>query len=367
METSLARTVKTLHCYHLVTIKTAVRMQFFAAIRYRGPRGNWQELGSRAHGPNHGAPGGPCGAGMAAVALWPAACFGDRQVATSASSASGRVTTVSRRPRIKPAAVAVYRDPVARPRSDVPPAAPGRRRHRPTIAPHPTMQGFAHLARDQRGMRGAGADRSSRCLPPPQSPRHRPCWYRAASGSRDRLPPQAVRALSDVERGASDRDPARSANSRSRRLVGARPVRPRPELSRSMSAIRLSASCWLINPSCTRSIAIRSAARGVRFAERVCRIHNLLSSMVNSTSWTSPNSFSSCLRMSPSSAAQLRQSAGDRLVGVGRSASGDDVLALGIEHEIDHRLLAARSRDRAKTRRRRRRYARHCRTPWPAP
>ena len=86
-------------------------------------------------------------------------------------------------------------------------------------------------------------------------------------------------------------------------------------------------------------MAIRSAARGVRLAERVCRIQSLPSSMVNSTSWTSPNSRSSRLRISPSSAAIARQRADDGLLGVGRAAARDDVLALGVEHEVDHRLL----------------------------
>ena len=112
--------------------------------------------------------------------------------------------------------------------------------------------------------------------------------------------------------------------------------------ARSMPAIRSSASSLVISPSCTRSMAIRSAARGVRFAERVCRIHNLPSSMVNSTSCTSPNSRSSRFRISPSSAAMRRQRADDGLFGVGRAAAGDDVFALGVEHEIDHRLGEAR-------------------------
>jgi hypothetical protein len=32
-EASLAHTLKTLHCYHLVIFKTAFRMQFFEAIQ----------------------------------------------------------------------------------------------------------------------------------------------------------------------------------------------------------------------------------------------------------------------------------------------------------------------------------------------
>ena len=59
----------------------------------------------------------------------------------------------------------------------------------------------------------------------------------------------------------------------------------------------------MIRPSLTRSTAKRSAACGVRFAERVCKIHNLPSSIVNSTSWTSPNSFSSRASVSRNCAA----------------------------------------------------------------
>ena len=50
---------------------------------------------------------------------------------------------------------------------------------------------------------------------------------------------------------------------------------------------RMTASSRLISPSSAMSTAIRTAAWGVRLPSRVCSIHSLPFSMVNSTSWTS--------------------------------------------------------------------------------
>jgi len=64
-------------------------------------------------------------------------------------------------------------------------------------------------------------------------------------------------------------------------------------LRKSTPSRRRKASAGATRPSLTKSIANRSAACGVRFAARVCRIHNLPFSIVNSTSWMSAKSCSS--------------------------------------------------------------------------
>ena len=90
-----------------------------------------------------------------------------------------------------------------------------------------------------------------------------------------------------------------------------------------------------MRPSSTRSHAIRNAASGVRLALRVCSIHSVPFSTVNSKSWASWKSASSRLRTcwswwaSPGTAAMSA-------VGVTRGvATGHDVLALGVEEEVD--------------------------------
>ena len=145
-----------------------------------------------------------------------------------------------------------------------------------------------------------------------------------------------------IEGRASDRDAGGGAGAARRpaRAGIGKPLaaRARPRRSRRAAA---APRAGVISPSLTKSMANRSAACGVRLAARVCRIHNLPSSMVNSTSCTSREfAFEQRQRL-----AQLRGDAGserrDRRFGLRRAAARDDVLALRVEQDVDHRLCGA--------------------------
>ena len=102
-----------------------------------------------------------------------------------------------------------------------------------------------------------------------------------------------------------------------------------------MPAICASAPLDVSTPSATMSTAIASAAQSVRLARRVCNRNSSPDWTVNSKSWASPNSVSSARQISFSlvhTAGRVRRS---RLVVRQVSPSGDDVLTLSVELEVE--------------------------------
>jgi hypothetical protein len=132
---------KTPHCYHLVTVKSAGPCSFFGARLTLVAAAGAQRCA------------GPCCAAAALRRGWPPASV--RQLAISASSRSGRTATVSSLPRwILPLSPSMVIQSPAE--MEVPASWARSRGHvdcEITAADH---TGLAHLARDQRGMRGAG-------------------------------------------------------------------------------------------------------------------------------------------------------------------------------------------------------------------
>ena len=109
----------------------------------------------------------------------------------------------------------------------------------------------------------------------------------------------------------------------------------------SRSSKRLSASASVMRPSRTRSTAILSAARGVRLAARVCKIHSRSSSIsefdvlhVTQLQFQPLQDFTQVPR-------HRRQGADEGRLGDRASVSRHDILALGVEQNVDHRLRAA--------------------------